>query len=579
MASPTPDRPTSLSLPSTAARLPSTHRCPAETLDHATTIPQRDDARPPEMRKSVELVDKDGAGSSAALSIKDARPRDDRKDKDTSVPASPGFISLRATPSIIHPLLDTSSNAASSTLPSPPAEPTRDDSFVPPVRSKSTPYTNHEAPRRYFRDPFKYESDVESSATSSTSVDDDLAACPPSTALFNALPAEVHEAILDHIFGYRVSATSSSEMRISSVTKRWNTALRHSRRRELTELALVNPLWRGLIQQRLYRHIKLKATVDVLQEAMQHFVERPHLQPYVKHIEIWFSVFQPTYGGLAISNALMLPMVTTDGLTNTTYKLPENNCTLREVFQFVAETLPLVKVLTLEGGERRKAPKVTYYYGPSADLDIPQIMPTIDSVETLVTKGQWNLMRDNQDFNTVLGALPNLTEWQASYSKPKAKSYLSMAGFLPRLPPRITNLNLCLETDYRREAAMPSFYSKVAQETHVCARLAETLQGLEHFAYTGRVCHRFFDMVTRSADPRNTRLKSIDLTVKNCCRPLHSLHDSGSGIQDLGFIDAFEKLVVAAVRALGKLEKLEYLRIRFVDLGTSLFCLIRVMYY
>jgi hypothetical protein len=35
----------------------------------------------------------------------------------------------------------------------------------------------------------------------------------------------------------------------------------------------------------------------------------------------------------------------------------------------------------------------------------------------------------------------------------------------------------------------------------------------------------------------------------------------------MNFIDAFETLVVAAIRAMGNLKALEYLRIRYVDLG------------
>ena len=354
---------------------------------------------------------------------------------------------------------------------------------------------------------------------------------------------------------------------MSKVTKSWGTALRHSRRKELTELALVSELWRNLIQQRLYRHVKLKATIDFLEDAMFHFAQYPYLQSYVKHIEIWFPVFQPTYGPLALSNTLTLPTVTMDGLTNATYTLPGNNCTLDEVFSFVAQVLPQTRVLTLEGGERRKAPRVLHFHEQREDASIWRPLPILESVQTLVTRGQWNLMRSDDDFATILNALPNLTEWQGSYSKPKSKSYITLSDFLPQLPHNINNLNLCLESDYRREGVMPAFFSKVVLKTHICAKMAEALPALEHFAYTGRVCHHFFEMAMRSTDPRTSRLKSIDLTVKNCCRALVNFQESGSGIQDMGFIDAFEKLVVTGIRSLGKFKALEYLRIRFVDLG------------
>jgi len=179
-------------------------------------------------------------------------------------------------------------------------------------------------------------------------------------------------------------------------------------------------------------------------------------------------------------------------------------------------------------------------------------------------------MRDSVDFNTILSALPNLNEWQASYSKPKSKSYITMAEFVPSLPVRITNLSICLENDYRREGLMPIFFAKVAMKTHICSRMAEVTSRLEHFSYTGRICHRFFDIGSRLVNPMTTRLRSIDLTVKNCCRhPSSTYHDFGSGIQELGFIEAFEKLVISAVRSLDKFKEVQYLRIRFVDLGKS----------
>lgn len=416
-----------------------------------------------------------------------------------------------------------------------------------------------------------YDDGWQTTPDSPTLPNEELRYGPRPAAGFNQLPIEVHEAILDHLFGYKVSATSRSGM---EVIKSWSTALRHSRRRELTQLALVNDLWRILIQQRLYRHVKLKATQDYIEDAMIHFACNRHLQSYVKHVEFWFPVFQPTYGPLALSNTLTLPTVTMEGFTNATYTLPGNNCTLENVFQFVALALPQAQVLTLEGGERRKAPQITYFSDQrdnSAHRKALRPLAVLDSVHTLVTRGQWNLMRKNDDFETVLSALPNLTEWQVGYSKPKSKTYITMGQFLPLLPyHRITKLSLCLESDYRREGAIPAFFSKVAYRDHICAKMAEALPSLEHFAYTGRVCHHLFEAAMKSVDARTSKLRRVDLTVKNCCRPLESFLDSGSGIQDMGFIDAFEKLVLAAIRSLETFEDLEYLRIRFVDLESVL---------
>lgn len=481
------------------------------------------------------------------------------------------FSSLMTT-SLVTTFLNTTSSPVSPGPSSPSFQMAKSTSFVPPARPSSTPFPHFETRNPQISCLEEQESGLGVSGwdRASTEPIDGASGSPPARH-FEQLPTEVHEAILDHIFGYCVSATSRSTMRISSLTRGWSTALRHSRRRELTALALVNRVWRVLVQQRLFRHIKLKATLDSINNAMEFLVQQQHLSAYIKHIEIWFPVFQPTYGPLALTNTLTLPTVTTDGLTNATYTLPGNNCTLEQVFQFVAAALPETKVLTLEGGERRKAPRVVHFNmrnpGLAAEEEEDKQFLHLTSVRTLVTKGQWNLMRDRDDFRVIMKALPNLEEWQGSYSKPKSKSYITASDFLPLLPNHVTNLSLCMESDYRREGVMPAFYYKVAQKAHLCSSLAFVLPSLEHFAYTGRICHHAFDVASRLADPLTTKLKSVDITVKNCCRRAFSFHDSGSGIQDMAFIEAFEKLVLSAVRSMEKFKRLEYLRIRFVDLG------------
>lgn len=387
----------------------------------------------------------------------------------------------------------------------------------------------------------------------------------------NDLPAEIHECILDHLFGYRVSASSKSSLGMPSVTRSWGTALRHSRRKELSSLALVSNVWRALVQERLYRHIKIKATVQSLNDAVEYFAEHPHLRPYVKHIELWFAVFQPKHAALALSSNSTLPPVSLDGLTNASYVIPNDNCSLEEAFYFVSTTFPEICVLTLEGGERKKAPKVRHYI---LDTGYEKPLPKIVPVRTLVCKGQWNLIRSDDDFHAIVNALPNLQEWHGNYSKAKSKSYLSMATILPKLPSNLTSLSLNLEgVEYRRELSFPPYFLKVSNTLHFCTKLAEAAPSLEHFAYTGRVCRSFFELLTKLVDPRTTRLKTIDLTVRNCCRHVVHWNESGSGITDMNFINAFEALVLAGIRSLAKLKAVEYLRIRYVDLGMKPDCL------
>lgn len=467
-------------------------------------------------------------------------------------------------------IMATASNPVSPGTSSPPLNQVlRLQDFVPPARPSSTPFPKPEHGNVDIRclscpDDMDVDSDdvVESPVLALPE-----ARLTPGVNL-NDLPAEIHECVLDHLFGYRVSTTSKSSLGMPSVTRSWGTALRHSRRKELSALALVSSVWRVLIQERLYRHIKLKATVNSINEAFAYFAEHPHLRDYVRHIEIWFAVFQPKHGPLALSSTLTLPPVTLDGLTNASYVIPTDNCSLEEAFYFVSSTFPEVCVLTLEGGERKKAPKVRHYIRDSGHI---KPMPRINSIRTLVCKGQWNLIRSLDDFETIASALPNLQEWHGSYSKAKSKSYLSMANILLRLPRALTSLNLNLEgVEYRRELSFPPYFLKVANKLHFCNKLAEGALDLEHLSYTGRVCRVFFDQVARRVDQQTTRLKSIDLTVKNCCRQVVHWNESGSGITDMNFIDAFEQLVLAGIRALEKLESVEFLRIRYVDLGMQM---------
>lgn len=461
-------------------------------------------------------------------------------------------------------IMATASNPVSPGPPSPPLEQVRMQDFIPPTRPSSTPFPQPEprnAELRCISCPADHFLDLDSPEPARSPAIQPPAVHAVGTSIGD-LPAEIHECILDHLFGFRVSATSKSSI------SRWGTALRHPRRKELSGLSLVSRAWRVLVQERLYRHIKLKATVDSLRDSFAYFAAHPHLRPYVKHIEIWFPVFLPKYGPLALSNANTLPTVTPEGLTTASYVLPVDNCSLEEAFYFVAECFPEACVMTLEGGERKKAPKVRHWIRDSGHRQ-QRVMPKVESVRTLICKGQWNLIRGEDDFEAIMSALPNLEEWHGSYSKPKSKSYLTMADILVK-PMRLKSLDLCIEGDYRRELSFPPYFLKVSSAVHFCSRLAigAASPSLEHLSYTGRVCKQFFtDLVARQRDPRQTRLKSIDVTVKNCCRKVAHWNESGSGITDMNFINAFEELVLAGIRALGRLKSVEYLRIRYVDLG------------
>ncbi|TAQ91151.1 hypothetical protein B7494_g507 [Chlorociboria aeruginascens] len=393
-----------------------------------------------------------------------------------------------------------------------------------------------------------------------------------STSIFYTLPIEIHERILDYIMGVRGPASTRTTSYKSKVLRSWGTVMRHSRRREISEMALVCDKWRDLIQDRLYRHLKIKGTRESVKQSTSWFTDHRHLCPYVKHIEIWFPVFEQKrqtsdYIPRIPSTTPERPIPTRQSseLGNIiSYQSPSNNCTLEEAFRFIQVTFAEACILTLEGGNRKKPPMVQHFLNDGKD----QSLPMICTIQTLVCKGQWNLLRSNEDFQNIVKALPNLNEWHGSYAKPKSKIYLCMATIVPNLPLHLTHLNISLEGDYRREAASPAYWRKVWKTSHFCFELSKVMPNLEHFAYTGRICRSFFENAAKISDKRTTRLKSVELVVKNCCRPNFQWND-GSGITDISFILAFEALVGSAVRALATFSALEFLRIRFIDLESQ----------
>lgn len=111
---------------------------------------------------------------------------------------------------------------------------------------------------------YRPEDDISVHSTSkseSKTPDDSIPPLPLSTAertrgvriSLNDLPAEIQEGIIDHLYGTLGSA--ALDMNVSSHGSRnWSMAMRHPRRKQLSDLSLVSKVWRILIQQRLYRH-------------------------------------------------------------------------------------------------------------------------------------------------------------------------------------------------------------------------------------------------------------------------------------------------------------------------------------
>ncbi len=67
------------------------------------------------------------------------------------------------------------------------------------------------------------------------------------------LPPEILEAIIGHIVGH-LGPTSSDLSGPPQNVRNWNAIMRHPRRKNVADLALVSHTWRRLIQERVYRH-------------------------------------------------------------------------------------------------------------------------------------------------------------------------------------------------------------------------------------------------------------------------------------------------------------------------------------
>lgn len=76
----------------------------------------------------------------------------------------------------------------------------------------------------------------------------------PQTSLKD-LPLEIQEGIIDYTHGSLGSATTDGPG-AGHAARNWSLAMRHPRRKQLSDLALVSRSWRKLVQERLYRHSK-----------------------------------------------------------------------------------------------------------------------------------------------------------------------------------------------------------------------------------------------------------------------------------------------------------------------------------
>ena len=67
------------------------------------------------------------------------------------------------------------------------------------------------------------------------------------------LPAEIQQHILDTLIG-NLSPTSPTSADGSQGMRNWSNVMRHPRRKQLSDLALVSDAWCRMVQERLFRH-------------------------------------------------------------------------------------------------------------------------------------------------------------------------------------------------------------------------------------------------------------------------------------------------------------------------------------
>lgn len=482
-----------------------------------------------------------------------------------------------------------------------------DEVITPPTRPRSTPLQEQE---ELVDEAISLRLEDGTRHNSISLVGNQTVECPPSPSskmVFDDLPVEINEVILDHLLGTRASTSSRALTPGSSAASRgWGTALRHSRRRERTDLALVSNTWRVLVQERLYRHIKIKGTTASLRQAEIWFKEHPHLQEYVKHIEIWIPVWERRTGSgpenlhlapTTPDRTALIRVMNDQGIAGldsyssigTAYQLSSGNAALDVIFNFVSNGFTEACILTLEGGHGKQPPRAMHFDKPGIeDKASPSVinvenqedktmlllrrLPTLSNIRCLVIKGAWNIIRSEHDFSRILTATPDLEEIHYTYQEANSEAYLTIARGLPTIPRGISHINLLIEGNYTNEVATPMLWRNIYPKTHICHELAKVTPQLEHFQYTGRICHHFFDHAVSLADPDrrgNMKLRSLDLTVKNTCRALEGW-PNGSGINDWPFIQSFERLVASGIKSLSRFRGLRYLRIRFIDLDSPL---------
>lgn len=405
------------------------------------------------------------------------------------------------------------------------------------------------------------------------------------------LPLEVQNRVLDEILGevHAVNAATTS-LRGSNVSH----SMRHPRRKAVSELALVSTTWRNLVQERIYRHIKIKGTRTGLAESEDYFSQHPHLAKHVRHIEFWVPVwgdkaaYNDHNGAMQRMNHMGITygdenLITTHDLLGFNFKLSVYSATLSEILQHTKSYFPEARIFTLEGGHCKKSNMIRHFpamlFGPSE-----QQLIRLPNIRTLAMRGAWNIMRNYGHWETIQQAFPNVEEWHCSYAKPRQEAYTTINEILLRLPTRLRHIDISLDGMYSKDDTTLGSNSLLSG-MHLCEQLGRVAPHLESLSYTGKICECFWHAAAEEAiRMKAVKLDALELVVKSCCRQrVKSYHQDtgetiveeiggimadGAGITNLIFIKAFERLVLGTVDALPYLLSLGQIRIRYIDLDS-----------
>ena len=418
-----------------------------------------------------------------------------------------------------------------------------------------------------------------------------------STFQIGDLPVEVQGQILDYIFGDLRSINPGTSTIFPGFTS-IASLMRHPRRKAVSDVALVSRQWRDLVQERIYRHIKIKGTLDGIEESENWFVDNRHLTSHVRHIEFWVPVWGQKTGMDTIFDTRSSQHLSRDGgfrpsfggnLTPVPadqmgfgYPLSMKNASLSQIFAHVANFFSDARVFTLEGGHCKKSNMIRHF--PNRLFPDPtETLTQLPQITTFAMRGAWNIMREDQHWTTIEAALPNIEEWHCAYAKPRQEAYTTISSILSHFSPTIRHVNISLDGFYSKDNSISSSHG---EQVHLCRSLGRIAPQLESLCYTGKICSQFW--IAAVAQIRRTRvesrLRTLEVVVKKCCRPPITLQDpvtgettlaflddvmaDGAGITNMAFIRAFEKLVVSTVQHLGDFPLLSYVKIRFIDLDS-----------